>query len=55
MKNHLNLDERIKKIKDRIADCRDYISSDFCKRCDEIHNEIKILEQELIDLENERN
>lgn len=55
MSNHLSLDERIKKIKDRIAECRDYISSDFCRRCTEVYQQIKVLEQELLDLENERN
>jgi hypothetical protein len=50
-----NLDEKIKKIKDKIADIREYISSDFCTNCIEMYNQRKILEQELKDLEDERN
>lgn len=49
-----NLDEKIKNLKDKIADCRDYISSDFCTQCISIYQQIHILEQELKDLENER-
>lgn len=52
---NLNLSERIKRIKDKIAECRDYISSDFCTRCSETYKEITKLENELKNLENERN
>lgn len=47
MKPNENLEEKIKSIKDRIAECRDYISSDFCMRCTETYKEIARLEQEL--------
>jgi hypothetical protein len=52
---NLNLEEKIQKLKDRIADCREYISSDFCTNCISIYKEIEVLKQELSDLENERN
>lgn len=55
MNNHLSLDEKIRNLKDKIADCRDYISSDFCIKCVEVYKEIEILEYELVKLENERN
>lgn len=48
-----NLEERIRNLKDKIADARDYISSDFCTRCVEVYKEIANLEQQLSDLENE--
>jgi len=50
-----NLDEKIWEIKNKIADIRDYISSDFCVRCSEMYTQIHNLEKELRDLENERN
>jgi hypothetical protein len=50
-----NLEEKIIKIKDRISDCREYISSDFCTQCIEIYKEIHSLEQTLKILEDERN
>ena len=49
------LNERIREIKDEIADTRDYISSDFCVNCINMYDKIRILEQALADLENERN
>lgn len=52
MQNKKN-QEKIKKIKDRIAECRDYISSDFCKRCTETYKELHRLEEELRALEDE--
>ena len=50
-----SLEEKIAKIKDKIADAREYISSDFCTNCITIYKEISFLEQQLKDLENERN
>lgn len=50
-----SLDEKIKSLKDKIADCRDYISSDFCTHCVSVYRQISILEQQLAELENERN
>lgn len=49
-----SLDERIREIKDQIADTRDYISSDFCTNCIAMYDKIKILEQALVELQNER-
>lgn len=45
-----SLQEKIRRIKDRIAEHRDYISSDFCTRCYESYKEINRLEKELQDL-----
>lgn len=53
MNPNLNLDEKIKKIKDRISECIDYINSDFCLRCVEMHQEIDQLQKELQELNNE--
>ena len=54
MNQNESLDEKIRNIKDRISECRDYISSDFCIRCVEIYREIHSLENQLKVLENER-
>ena len=48
-----SLQEKIKRIKDKIAECRDYISSDLCRRCTETYNQMHKLEEELRVLENE--
>lgn len=50
----LNLNEKIKNLKDKLADIRDYISSDFCERCIEMYEQRDKLTKELKDLENER-
>lgn len=55
MNNHLTLDERIKKLEDKIADARDYISSDFCKQCMSTYKEIHFLEEELKKLYDSKN
>jgi len=52
---NLSLDEKIWAIKNKIADTREYISSDFCTNCVSLYNQLKTLEQQLRDLENERN
>ena len=49
-----NLEETIRNLKDKIADIRDYISSDFCTNCIEMYKQREILEQKLKELENER-
>lgn len=49
------LEEKIKEIKDEIADTREYISSDFCTNCVSMYDKIKILELALAELQNERN
>lgn len=45
-----SLEEKIRKVKDRIADARDYISSDLCTQCVSVYKEIALLEQQLKDL-----
>lgn len=55
MTHKQNLEERIQKLKDRIADSREYISSYFCTNCISIYQEIEILQKELKELENECN
>lgn len=52
---NLSLEEKIQKLKDRIADSREYISSDFCTNCINIYKQIEDLQKQLNDLENERN
>ena len=54
LNENLSLEEKIKNLKDKIADIRDYISSDFCNKCIDCYNEIKFLDQQLKELENER-
>ena len=49
------LDTKIWEIKNKIADIREYISSDFCVNCIEMYKERELLEQQLKELENERN
>jgi hypothetical protein len=44
-------EEKIQKIKDKIADARDYISSDFCTECAAMYDRIRELEIELRSLE----
>jgi hypothetical protein len=46
--------ERIKSIKEKIDDAKDYMMSDCCKNCIQMYNDILILEQQLRELENER-
>lgn len=41
----------VREIKDRIADLKDYISSDCCKSCVNYYKEIETLEQQLKELE----
>lgn len=48
-----NLKEKIKDLKDKIADVRDYLNSDVCQQCVSFLEEIKTLEAQLQDLQNE--
>lgn len=50
LNENLSLEEKIRNLKDKIADARDYISSDLCTHCVNVYKEIDILEQELKDL-----
>lgn len=45
-------EEKIQRIKDRIADARDFLSSDFCTQCTYVLEEIKELEKTLNELMN---
>lgn len=54
MNEKTNLDEKIWEIKNKIADVREYISSDFCSNCIEMYKQRELLEQQLKELENER-
>ena len=49
-----DLERKIWEIKNKIADIREYISSDFCTNCIDMYNQRKILEKKLEELENER-
>jgi len=53
----MNLNKKeneIRNLKDKIADIRDYISSDFCKSCLKYYKEIEVLEQRLKELEQQQ-
>jgi hypothetical protein len=49
-----DLERKIWEIKNKIADIREYISSDFCTNCIDMYNQRKIWEKKLEELENER-
>ena len=55
MQNEQSLEEKIWEIKNKIADVREYISSDFCTNCIEMYKQRELLEKQLQELENERN
>ena len=55
MRNEPSLDEKIWEIKNKIADIREYISSDFCKNCVTMYKQQEVLEKQLKELEDERN
>jgi hypothetical protein len=55
MQNEQSLDEKIWEIKNKIADIREYISSDFCTNCVTMYKQREVLEKELKELEDERN
>lgn len=50
-----NVDEKIRSLKDKIADIRDYISSDFCIQCINAYKEIDLLQEELNKLYDSKN
>ena len=39
-----SIEQQIKDLKDKIADVRDYIGSDFCTNCVEMYKQREILE-----------
>lgn len=55
LNENISLQEKIRNLKDKIADARDYISSDFCIHCVNIYKEMTILEQQLKDLDDLKN
>ena len=55
MLNESDLDVKIWTIKNKIADIREYISSDFCTNCVIMYKQREVLEKELKELEDERN
>jgi hypothetical protein len=55
MLNESDLDVKIWTIKNKIADIREYISSDFCTNCVTMYKQREVLEKELKELEDERN
>lgn len=54
MNNLTNLEDRIWNLKNQIHEAKDYLSSDFCVQCSRVYATLHNLEQELLDLENER-
>lgn len=55
MLNESDLDVKIWTIKNKIADIKEYISSDFCTNCVTMYKQRAVLEKELKELEDERN
>jgi hypothetical protein len=55
MENQESLNIKIWEIKNKIADITEYISSDLCANCTRMYRIREVLEQELKNLENERN
>lgn len=57
--NQKEILEKIKSLEDKLWDAISYISSDYCKQCSYIYDQVKVYEQEIKQLkehlENERN
>ena len=49
-----NLEDQIWNLKNQIHEARDYLSSDYCVQCARTYANLHNLEQELIELQNER-
>lgn len=47
----MNPNEEIRELKEKIAEIRDYISSDFCSSCFNYYKQIEKLEKRLSELE----
>lgn len=45
--------QKIRELKEKISECRDYISSDFCKNCARMYDLIHKYELEIEQLEKE--
>jgi hypothetical protein len=46
-----NQNDQIRELKEKIAEIRDYISSDFCKSCFNYYKQIEDLEKRLSELQ----
>lgn len=53
--NQKEILERIKSLEDKLWDAVSYISSDFCKQCSYMYDQIKVYEQEIKKLKDELN
>lgn len=57
--NQKEILEKIKSLEDKLWDAISYISSDYCKQCSYMYDQVKVYEQEIKSLkeqlENERN
>lgn len=57
--NQKEILEKIKNLEDKLWDAISYISSDYCKQCSYMYDQVKVYEQEIKSLkeqlENERN
>ena len=47
--------ERIKSLEDKLWDAVSYISSDLCKQCSYMYDQIKVYEEEIKQLKNQLN
>lgn len=45
--------EKIRELKEKINECRDYISSDFCQHCTSMYDRIKEYEAQILELQNQ--
>ena len=54
MNNLTSLEDQIWNLKNQIHEVRDYLSSDYCMQCARMYANLHNLEQELIELQNER-
>lgn len=50
--NQNEIQERIKNLEDKLWDAISYISSDFCKQCSYMYDQIKVYEKEIKELKN---
>jgi|NOAtaT_6_FD_contig_51_3915606_length_1139_multi_5_in_0_out_0_2 hypothetical protein len=57
--NQKEILEKIKNLEDKLWDAISYISSDYCKQCSYMYDQVRVYEQEIKSLkeqlENERN
>lgn len=59
LQNQKEILEKIKSLEDKLWDTISYISSDYCKQCSYMYDQVRVYEQEIKQLkeqlENERN